>query len=138
MKEDIKKNQKTKYDDQEENKVWVGGDGLMYVQPGNSVLKEGGIEDLFNKLNKVLEKVLGETSVLVHLLNYKHVQPAKYRKRAVELLKGFFKNPKLKKAALYGGNSVTRTVVYFVVTIAVGEKIKLFKTEEEAKKWLKE
>ncbi len=48
----------------------------------------------------------------------------------------FLKNPRIKKAAIFGGNVFVRTLASFVIAAAGKKSIKFFSTRKEALTWL--
>jgi len=111
---------------------------------GNELMCDGNI--LYYTISKPVD---AEDAMCLHnvgtdYINKEHVSLAlidiqrstQFPSAARKIWADFLKNPRIKKAAIFGGNIFVRTLASFVIA-AVGKKnIKFFSTEREAFDWL--
>jgi len=125
--------------EEEKNKVWLDENGIVNVKVVGATTEED-IEELDRKVKEFSRKVPTRRRVLVDLTECDPLlyQTSKERKRGAEVIRGIFDNVALKKTALFSESITMRTIVSFIA-VATGrqEDIGIFKTREEALKWLK-
>jgi len=122
----------------EGSKLWLGEDGILYVKIGTA-MNEKIAEELANSYIEIAKKLPGQIKALVDMSQVSHTSlgvSSEFRKKIVENIKEAFKKYGFKKAAIWGGGIMQRTVVRFILAAARIENIRFFKTEEEALKWL--
>lgn len=112
-----------------ENTVALNGDVVEYVIA--APVDEREAERLDTVGTEHVNK--GEASyVLIDLKKSTQFSSAA-RKRWVK----FLQNPKIKRAAIFGGNVFVRTLASFVMAASKGDNIKFFSNRDDAMKWLK-
>ena len=124
----------------EKKLIWEEKEGIVYLNM-EKAYEESSIEDLILETKKVLEKFQGEAKVLIALTPYlkdPHLRSSQFRQELAEKAKDILKKPGFKKAAIFGGTTITRTIASFVTTAAGLKNIKVFENREKALKWLKE
>lgn len=95
--------------------------------------QEEAMQEIMNDILKLAQKVPGKTKVIVDFR--KASSPtAKTRKIVIDTVKsGLFE-----KVAIWGTSVFIRTIAKFIISGAGVDFIKLFDSEEEALKWLKQ
>lgn len=132
---DIKNNKEENKDD----RVWLGAPGIIYVEIIDKPNKESVVE-LFEKIVEMLRAFPIRKKLLVHINQFTiFASPSLWRKEVANKAITATKELGFERIAVYGGDIISRTVGSFIMTAAVGIKnVKLFKTQIEALKWLKE
>jgi len=126
----------------EENKgdrVWLGGSGIIYVEIVDKLNKESVVE-LFEKIVEMLRAFPIRKKLLVNIHQSTIFNPSSlWRKEVANKAIVASKELDFEKIAVYGGSVIARTIGSFIIAAAVGIKnVKLFKTQIEALRWLKE
>jgi len=129
-------------DNKEENKddrVWLGDDGIIYVEVADRFDQESVFEFL-EKIVEILRTFSVRRKLLVHInQSTSFATPSLWRKEMANKAIAASKELDFKKIAVYGGSVMARTIGSFILAAAVGIKnVRLFKTEKEALRWLKE
>jgi len=139
MKEIIKKDQKIKPDNQGKSEIVLEKDGIINIKIGKDVLKSGGMKRGMNDLNECIKNAPGKVHILIEVGVINLIKPPEWRREVMVVAKDILKNPKVGKMAIYGGGLVMGAATAFVVGLIGQPSIyKMFKTEKEARKWLKE
>ena len=115
------------------NKVWTKDNRIIHVD----IVEASAEEDIMMMLDEIIEateKVSGKAKVLLNVMTTSIVSSSQIRARVGEKFKKI--NAKTEKVAIWGGNTLTRTIASFVITSSHLKKIKIFKTKKEALKWL--
>jgi len=120
----------------EENKVFIREDGIIYVEIGEKV-SEQGIRDLIDKIMEVLGDIPKKPKILVNIGILFLIRSSSFRKELSDKIKTIFKEHEFGKIAFYSVNIKTRTVVSFIIAGTGLENMRVFKSEQEALKWLK-
>lgn len=121
----------------EENKVFVREDGIICIEIGEKVSEEG-IRDLINRIMEVLGGVSNKPKILVNVGILFLIRSSSFRKEISYKIKTIFKEHEFGKIAFYSANIKTRTVVSFIMAGTGLKNMRVFKSEQEAFKWLKE
>lgn len=124
---------------EEESKVWVKNDEILYIRIGNLSSKEKVLEVL-EKVKQTLKEFPDKEKVLINLGVFPFAPPVHsslFRKQVAEKLKEITNEAGYKKVAAFGGNTVKRTITSFVIVASGIKNIKVLGTKEEALKWLK-
>jgi hypothetical protein len=123
----------------EETKVWLGGDGIIRIKTGGAWGEEA-MEFLMKEIIEIRKNLATKPKILVNLGLAPHISSTIYRRSMVGLAKEALKKIDFERVAVYGGigKRVQKIVVSFITTAAGIKNIKLFETEEEALRWLKE
>lgn len=117
-------------------KVWIGDDKIVYVTVIPIVLAEE-IEDLAKEVKKALEASQNKARILVFMDGVKlGIRSHHRRKRFAQVAKDLGVNPGFEKAAIYGVNTIIRTVASFIIATSGLKNVKIFKTKEDALEWL--
>jgi len=120
--------------------TWVGDDGLVHIRIARVVVAEE-INQLIEKVKGILEEFSGKEKILVdmgHISDVMGVSSSSFRKKSAGQIKGLIKDPGFKRAAIFGGNIMHRTIASFIIVASGQKNIKIFEKEKEALKWLKE
>ena len=120
----------------EENKVFIREDGIIYVEIGEKV-SEQGIRDLIDKIMEVLGDIPKKPKILVNIGILFLIRSSSFRKELSDKIKTIFKEYEFGKIAFYSVNIKTKTVVSFIIAGTGLENMRVFKSEQEALKWLK-
>ena len=120
----------------EENKVFIREDGVIYIEIGERVSEEG-IRDLINRIVEVLGGVPKKPKILVNVGILFLIHSSSFRKEISDKIKTIFKEHEFGKIAFYSMNIKTRTVVSFIIAGTGFKNMRIFKSEQEALKWLK-
>lgn len=121
-------------------KAWTGKDGIVYIE----MIGEFNKEDILRLVEEAKEELIkspGKAKVLV-ICDFRHTDivfiGSFARKELVDKVKNSYKNLKLEKVAVFVTSPRMRTVGYFITRASNISNIKIFRTKEEALKWLKE
>ena len=120
----------------EETKVFIREDGIIYVEIDEKVSEEG-IRDLINRMVEALGGVPKKPKILVNLGSLFLIRSSSFRKEISDKIKIIFKKHEFGKTAFYSVNVKTRTVVSFIIAGTGFKNMRIFKSEQEALKWLK-
>ena len=120
----------------EKNIIRQGTDGIIYIDVPKGI-SEQDIYKLIDEAEKFLKGLSGEAKILVDMSEATIFRSAGFRKKAAKKMKEIAQGPGFKKAAMVGKDIFRRTIVSFVITAAGIKNVKVFKTKEEALKWLK-
>lgn len=125
---------------EKKNKVWVDKQGIVYMKIVKLV-DEKDLSDLIGDLREILRGFSDKPKILVDIENIEDrvfISSSLFRKNAVKQAKDFIQNIGFKKVAVFGIGIEDRTVASFVINAIRIKNIKIFITEEEALKWLRE
>ena len=120
---------------EENNKVWTGKDGVVYVE----VVKVSTEKEVVELVEKVKEIIIGrgkKAKILIEIKTSTIIRSSQFRKRLTEKLRDIIEGPGFKKAAIFGGNIVSRTIASFVIVAGGIKNMRIFGTKEEALRWL--
>ena len=122
-----------------ENKIWIGKDGIIYVEIVDKDLSGENVFKIMEDTVKVVGEFLGKAKILVSFVEpvFK-VGDSKFRKKLVDLTIEAYKNPGFEKLAICGVSTIVRIASLFVVKTTKLTNIRVFKTKEQSLKWLKE
>ncbi len=112
------------------NKVWLEGDIVCYGLSNEVDEREAIL------LNDVGLEYINSGKASFVLIDLQQ-QSSKFSSVARKIWVKFLQNTKIKKAAMFGGNIIVRTLASFVIAAAGKKNIKFFAAKEEALKWLK-
>ena len=118
------------------NKVSIKGSKVVYIEVAEEVSEEE-VFDLLDKIEEALKVIGKEAEVLVNITTNIIIRSSNFRKEIAERIKDIFKRQGFKKVSLFAPHLATRTIVSFIIAITQLDNIKVFKSEEEALKWLK-
>jgi hypothetical protein len=115
-----------------ENKTILNDNNIIYITVVGEQTDEMALAQ--KELNhKLFNSVEGQLNFLIDL-NRSGKNSSKARSTWNELSA----NDKIKKAAVFGLNPVSRVIAAFVIGFSVKKNQRFFKTEEEARAWLEE
>ena len=122
-----------------ENKIWIGKDNIIYVEVVDKDLSGENVFKIMEDTVKIVREFSGKAKILANFINpvFK-VGDSKFRKKLVDLIIEMYKNPGFEKVAICGVSTIVRVVSLFVVKTTKLINMKVFKTKEQALKWLKE
>lgn len=127
-------------ENEKKNKAWIDEEGIVHMKIVRLV-DEKDLSDLLGDVREILRGSLDKPKILVDIENIEDravTSSSLFRKKAVLQAKDFIQNTGFKKAAVFGIKIEDRTVASFVISAIRIKNIKIFITEEEALKWLKE
>ena len=96
-----------------------------------NIVDEKEVERLIN----IGARVLDENITSLILVDFTEVDKFSLRMRTGWIQ--FFKNPRIRKTAIFGGNRFIKTTMSFVVKASHTDNIRLFVNEKDALDWLK-
>lgn len=115
------------------SKVYLDDDNIIHVDSIGEQDEREALEGK-NKVLELAEKLQGKCKILNDLTNMGKSRPES-RKIMIESLK----HKKVGKVANFGANTVSRFIASVMIKASGTEdKVRMFKTKEEALKWLKE
>ena len=121
-------------------KAWTGKDGIIYIEMIGEFNKEDILE-LVKEIKEELKKSPTKARLLV-TCDFQHSDivfiGSLARKELVDKVKNSYKDLKLEKVAVYVTSPRMRAVGFFITKASNVSNIKIFRTREEALKWLKE
>jgi len=127
-------------ENEKKNKIWINEKGIVRIKIVRLV-DEKDLSDLLGDVRDILRGFSDKPKILVDIENIEDralISSSLFRKKAVLQAKDFIQNVGFKKAAVFGISIEDRTVASFVISAIRIKNIKIFTTEEEALKWLKE
>ena len=116
------------------HKLWVDKEKIINIQLIGSHDKENA-ESIIEEINELISK---NPNCLILIDMDKIVRPTsqarKLHAQNMRLQANYFK-----KTAIYGGNTLNRVIANFIIKASGrGDKVKYFRTRENAIEWLKE
>lgn len=123
-----------------ESKVWVEGGEMVYIKISEVVIEED-VDRLIKETKRVLKQLSGQGKILVDLRAIRNtlgIRSSRFRKKTAGQIKDLITDPGFKRAALFGGNTMHRTIASFILAASGIKNIKILKDKEGALKWLKE
>ena len=127
-------------ENEQKNKVWVDKQRIVHMKIVRLV-DEKDLFDLLGDLREILRGFSDKPKILVDIEKIEDrafTSSSLFRKKAVLQAKDFIQNTGFKKVAVFGTGIEDRTVASFVISAIRIKNIKIFTTEEEALKWLRE
>ena len=99
---------------------------------------EGDIYELIKEAREAIEKLSGKAKILIDISGATVFRSAQFRKKTAGQLRDIAENIGFKRAAMFGGGLIRRTIASFVIVASGVKKMRIFETKEEAVKWLKQ
>ena len=127
---------KVKLEDKE-FKIWLGDDGVVRIKLGKTKFNEEALDSLGEKYREITKKLSAKPKILTDVNFVQFGAPAAFRRKTVRFIKDINKDPGFEKQAIWGGSTIIKVVVSFLLTATRLKNIKYFRTEKEALKWLK-
>lgn len=127
---------KNKNSEEDKTKVWADKDGTVHIKV-TEVAAEQDVYKLIKEAREVIEKLSGKAKILIDISGAAVFRSAPFRKKAAEQVGDIAKNIGFKRAAMFGGGLIRRTVASFVIAASGIKNMRIFETKEEALKWLK-
>ena len=124
-------------EEEKKGKVYIGNDGILHIMVPELVTEED-IWEILEEIKKSLGGTLGETKILIHMKTTSVIKSSVFRKITANKIRNLAEKPGYGKAAIFGSNTVLRTIAKFIVAASRVKNIRVFKTEKEALRWLKE
>ena len=121
------------------NKVWIGEDNIIYAEITDKDLSGENVFKIIEDTVKIVREFSGKAKILANFVKpvFK-VGDSKFRKKLVDVMVEMYKNPGFEKVAICGVSTIVRVASLFVVKTTKLTNIRVFKTKEQALKWLKE
>lgn len=127
-------------EEEKKNKIWTDENGITHMKIIRLVDEED-LSSLIEDLKESLRGFLGKPKILVDIKNIEDkaaTSSSWFRKKAVRQGIDFVQSIGFEKVAVFGTSIEDRTAASFVIAAVRIKNIKIFVTEEEALKWLKE
>lgn len=137
--EKIAENDSLKEKDSDKNgsEVWAGGDGIVYIVLAKTLTEED-IWAVLDKTDKLLKGLTQKGKVLIDMSTSSIIRSSQFRRITAGKVKDIAMSSGFKKAAIYGGGVVLRTIASFIVMASGLHNIMIFNTSKEALEWLKQ
>ena len=121
-----------------ENPVWLDEYGIVHIFQDKPFTRES-VSELAALVKEALLETEGHARILYRLTKKMKgsVTSPEVRKKLVDAIKAILDGPGFERAAVYEGNTATRTIASFIVALIGNKKIKIFKSKDNALKWLK-
>lgn len=126
-------------DSGEKCKVWVEKGEIVYIKIAKVVV-EKDVDWLIKETKRILKGFSGQAKILVNMgaiENTLGIRSPQFRRRTSKQIKDLIEDPGFRKAALFGGHVMHRTIASFIIAASGMKNIKIFGSKEEALKWLK-
>lgn len=117
-------------------KVWLGEDGIVRMEIGNIKWSNEILEKMAKDYENIVKSLPEKPNIIIDTSNVQYAGTTTVRKKGVEHLRTTVKSPGWKKLAMWGGSTVVRVAISFLVTATHMDNVKQFKTEKEALEWL--
>lgn len=124
-------------EEKEKNKVWLGDDGVIYLEVVTSTNEEEIFEILKNA-EEIIARLPRKAKIMIDIQTSSIIHSSKFRKECGERIRELYDKQGFEKAAIFCINIVLRTIASFIIIASGVKNIKIFKTKEQALKWLKE
>ena len=119
-------------------KVWLGEDGIIRVKGGKDSDLDAG-KRLAGEVANIAKTLKTKAKVLIDARYSKPKLDILFRKGIVQIFLDAYRDPGFEKIVFWGFKNKSDEIIGSFIINAVGLKnIKIFKTEEEALKWIKE
>ena len=122
-------------ENKKENKVWVGDDGIVFVNMAKAVVEEDAY-NLVRKIKEILQGLPGKAKIMIDITTSSIIRSTGFRKKIGDEIRYIAQNIGFEKAAVYGGNVVTRTIASFIIMASGVKNMKVFDKIEKALRWL--
>ncbi len=123
-------------EEKEQNKVWLGDDGIVYAEVKRAVIEQDAYS-LLVEVKKMLQQASGKAKILINITTDSVIRSSAFRKRVADEIMDISKNIGFEKAAIYGGTVTTRAIASFIIVASRQKNMKVFASKEKALKWLK-
>ena len=120
---------------EEENKVWVGDDGIVFVKMAKALAEEDAYS-LVRKVKEILQGLPGKAKIMIDITTNSIIRSTSFRKKIGDEIRYIAQDIGFEKAAVHGGNVVTRTIASFIIMASGVKNMKVFAKIEKALKWL--
>jgi hypothetical protein len=115
-------------------KIWRRDDGIIVIKTGEKKWIEKDALRFKKELFEILDKIEGKAKILGDATEAGFGPTTAARKIYAEIIK----SPKIGKAAIFGLSKPNQVIVSFLLNVTGKKDLKVFQTEEEALRWLKE
>jgi len=115
-------------------KIWKRDDGIIMIKTWEKKWVEEDALRFKKELFDILDTIEGKAKILADATEAGFGPTVEARNIYADIIK----SPKIGKAAIFGLKTPNRVIVSFLIRITGKEDLKVFLTEEEAVKWLKE
>ena len=112
-------------------------EGIIYVTVPK-IITEEKIWNLVEEIKEALVRNPDNRKILIEMKTVSPVRSSEFRKITADKIRAINEVGLFSKTALFGSNILIRTIATFIIAASRAKNIKLFKTKEEALKWLKE
>ncbi len=123
---------------EEKTKIWIDKEGILNIK---IFMKDSAVEteDLLKDTKESLLASGAKTKILVDISGavIGHMRSSQLRRGVVKSIKEWIKEAKFEKAAVFGGDTIRRTIASFILVASGIKNIRVFETREKALKWLK-
>jgi hypothetical protein len=133
-----KEDEQKKQIEQRKDNIWVDEDGIINI----IIAMENPAEEtegLLEKVRTTIRASSGKARILVDISGpiLGHMRSSQARKGVTEEIKEWLNRAKFEKAAVFGGDTIRRTITSFVITATGMKNVRIFGTREDALRWLK-
>lgn len=115
-------------------KIWKRDDGIVSIKTWEKQWVEEDATRFKKELFDILDAVEGNAKILADATEAGFGPTVEARNIYADIVK----SPKIGKAAVFGLKTPNRVIVSFLIRVTGKKDLKVFSTEEEAVKWLKE
>lgn len=125
---------------EEKSKIWTEEDGVVNIRIAKVVTEED-VDELIEQTRESLKSFSGRAKILIDMTAINvtaGIRSSGFRKKAAVQAKALIESPGFKKAALFGGATIHRTIASFIIVASGIKNIRMFETKEKALKWLKQ
>lgn len=115
-------------------KIWRRDDGIITIKTWEKEWIKEDAARFKKELFDILDRIEGKAKILGDASGAGFGPTVEARKVYAEIIK----SPKIGKAAIFGLNRPNKVIVSFLLKVSGKNDLRVFSTEEEALKWLKE
>jgi hypothetical protein len=121
----------------QENKAWIIKDNIVCII-ANVQDTDKSIKILLDQVKEKLIKVGKRAKILIDLSGpiSENLRSSQVRKKIVAEVKRWLKGVEFDKAAIFGGDTIKRTIASFLIAASGIKRVKIFEKKEQALKWL--
>ncbi len=123
--------------EEEKSKIWIDENGIVNIKIMVKNLSEKDMEELIKEGKEIAKNLTEKALILVDISSGLIAISSRFRRDIAEEIKKLAIDPGFKKLAIFGG-VLPRTVASFVITASGVKNMKVFKTKDEALRWLRE
>jgi len=124
--------------EEKKNKILVREDKIVYLEIAKEPLSEEDVWKVLEDIREILKRIPGKARVLINIRSFSIIRSSQFRKKASDIIRDTTQNIGYEKIAVVGRGVLINTIASFMFVASGIKNAKIFNTEKEALKWLKQ